>query len=160
MSTCTAATVCLVGQTIVRELFKGVSPVGKTVRIKSVTMKVVGVLAPKGANMMGRDQDDVVLLPWTTVKYRLSGSRDSLSGNLGAVTIMGNTLNQIYPSTGVQLYPAPSASQAADYHMMTRFTDLDDVWVSAASQEDVPVARRTNPGHGCPGQSHFSGRMR
>jgi ABC-type antimicrobial peptide transport system permease subunit len=138
-----AAAVCLVGQTVVRELFAGVNPVGKEVRIKNVTMKVVGVLEAKGANMMGRDQDDYVLVPWTTVKYRLSGSRDSLTANVASVTIsQSNTPSQVFPSQAVQLYPQPTTGQMADFPMMTRFTDLDDIWVSAASTQEVPAAIR------------------
>ena len=66
-----ASKVCMIGETLKRELFQGNSPVGKDLRIQNVVFRVVGVLGRKGANIMGRDQDDIVLAPWTTVHYRL-----------------------------------------------------------------------------------------
>ena len=69
-----AAKVCVLGRTVTRSLFQGAPAVGETVRIKNIPFKVVGVLSVKGTNAMGMDQDDLVLVPWTTAKRVLQGS--------------------------------------------------------------------------------------
>ena len=137
-----AASVCLIGQTPARELFQGESPVGKTVRVSNVSLRVVGVLSQKGANMAGMDQDDFFIAPLTTVKFRLSGLRIVSSQTAAASSALNqvNSLNQVYPDQPVQLYPLRSAVEMADTPQMTRFFDLDDVWVSAISPQDVPLA--------------------
>ncbi len=67
------AKICLIGQTIVDQLFPdGNDPVGQTIRIKKIPFKVIGVLDKKGQNVMGQDQDDIILAPYTTVMRRLS----------------------------------------------------------------------------------------
>lgn len=67
-----AAKVCLVGQTVVDNLFPdGSDPVGRVIRFNSIPFRIVGVLKKKGYNSMGMDQDDLVLAPYTTVMKRI-----------------------------------------------------------------------------------------
>lgn len=68
----TANKVCLIGQTIVENIFgAGEDPVGKYIRFKKIPFKVIGVLEEKGENTFGQDQDDIILAPYTTVQKRL-----------------------------------------------------------------------------------------
>jgi len=68
-----AANVCVLGQTIVDQLFGEADPVGQTIRVKDQTCKVVGELAPKGQSVTGQDQDDTLMMPYTTVMKKLMG---------------------------------------------------------------------------------------
>jgi len=70
------AAVCVLGDTVRRELFGGLDPIGATVRFGSVSLRVVGTLAPKGASSFGQDQDDFVLVPLATHQRRITGSRE------------------------------------------------------------------------------------
>ena len=68
----TSAKVCVLGQTVVDNLFpNGEDPVGKIIRYNKIPFKVVGTLAAKGSNSMGMDQDDLILAPYTTVQKRI-----------------------------------------------------------------------------------------
>jgi putative ABC transport system permease protein len=70
-----AAKKAVIGKTIANELFAGQDPIGMQLRIRNIPFTITGVLAAKGQDGMGHDQDDVVLVPATTVLNRLSGSR-------------------------------------------------------------------------------------
>ena len=140
-----ASKVCVLGQRLVRELFQGENPIGKEVRVQNVSFRVVGVLTAKGANMMGMDQDDVLLAPWTTIKFRVTGSSASTANQSAAAAGSGatttvNTLNQIYPTAQLQLYPVPSATQAANNPQPVRFTNVDQILTAGRSSEEIPAA--------------------
>jgi putative ABC transport system permease protein len=69
-----ATKVCLVGQTVARQLFGGVDPLGQVIRVRRVPFTVIGVLESKGQSMMGSDQDDLILMPISTARKRVLGA--------------------------------------------------------------------------------------
>jgi len=70
-----ATKVCLLGQSVVDNLFGDQNPVGQMIRIKNVPFTVIGVLAPKGQSPQGQDQDDTILIPVTTAQKKLFGTQ-------------------------------------------------------------------------------------
>ena len=68
-----AANVALLGPTVVENLFGGEDPVGQTIRIRNLPFRVIGVLGSKGQSPFGRDEDDVILAPYTTVQKKILG---------------------------------------------------------------------------------------
>jgi len=70
----TAARVLVIGQTIADNMFAGADPIGQTIRVQNLPFRVVGVMARKGQDPQGRDQDDVAFSPYTTVQKKILGS--------------------------------------------------------------------------------------
>jgi putative ABC transport system permease protein len=68
-----AAAVCVIGRTVRNQLFGADDPIGQVIRLKSLPCKVVATLKPKGLSLSGQDQDDTILLPYTTAQKRLMG---------------------------------------------------------------------------------------
>ncbi len=66
------AKVAVIGQTVVDQLFPNEEPLGQTIRIRNLPFKIVGVLAPKGFNLFGSDQDDIVIVPYTSHMHRIT----------------------------------------------------------------------------------------
>jgi putative ABC transport system permease protein len=64
--------VAIIGKTVADQLFPNQNPLGETIRIRNLPFKVVGVLAPKGFNLFGQDQDDVVVVPYTSHMHRIT----------------------------------------------------------------------------------------
>lgn len=68
------AKVCVIGHTVVTKLFQTGNPIDQVIRVKNVPFRVIGVLEKKGVDMVGQDRDNIVLMPYTTVRKRLQGS--------------------------------------------------------------------------------------
>jgi putative ABC transport system permease protein len=91
-----AAKVAVLGQTVARNLFgPDIDPVGTVIRIKNVPFKVIGVLAPKGQSSWGQDQDDVVMIPFSTAERRVMGT-----GILGSVEMIYASTRRTVPCCG------------------------------------------------------------
>ena len=117
-----AALVVVLGQTVYRQLFgAGVNPLGAEIEVKGVPLRVIGVLGSKGQSSYGTDQDDLVMIPFTTAERKVIG--------VAAPNQQQQPLNWIYP-------PAPNP-----YNLQPRLTGyVNQVYVQAASPGDVPLA--------------------
>jgi putative ABC transport system permease protein len=83
-----AAKVALIGQTVASNLFGDSSPLDQVIRIRKVPLTVIGVLEKKGQNMMGQDQDDVILMPISTARKRILGATAlAKSRSVGSITV-------------------------------------------------------------------------
>ncbi|MDI6766864.1 MAG: ABC transporter permease [Bacteroidota bacterium] len=81
-----ATKVCLLGKTVMDQLFESADPIGQTVRLRNIPFRVIGTLQPKGQNAMGQDQDDFIIIPYTTLQKRLMGHTRSWGFIVSAVS--------------------------------------------------------------------------
>jgi macrolide transport system ATP-binding/permease protein len=136
-----AAPVCLLGQTVVNNLFAGAeNPLGSTVRVRNFPLRVVGLLAPKGQTGFGQDQDDVILMPFYTAQRKVLGSSQvtatvsATTGN-GATNPVQNpyagvpTTNAVYATASALLNPFGNAPQVGGV--------VNQIFVKVADTETV-----------------------
>ena len=139
-----AAMVCILGQTLARELFPEESPVGLEVQVGGVPLRVVGTLRRKGADIIGEDQDDILLAPWSTIRYRTSASAttDPGAGPAGPddAAEQINLLRRRYPRSETSAYPESSATQAVDSPRLERLANVDAILVKTTSTDEIPAA--------------------
>jgi macrolide transport system ATP-binding/permease protein len=132
--------VCVIGATVKRELFEDESPTGKMIRLRNVPFRVIGLLSPKGANMMGQDQDDCIYAPWTTIKFRVNSvGAGSIAVSSTAATSNINTLSNTYVAA-TPLYPQLMIWETTDTPQSVRQTSVDFVQAKAVSGEQVALA--------------------
>lgn len=132
------AKVCVVGSTIVREVFGGKSPVDSELRIKNTTFKVIGVLKSKGANMMGADEDDVIIAPWTTIRLRITGLKYGSASNTSSTA--ATSPSALFAGEGVAFYPEEKENLRTDTLLIPRFVQIDQILLNAATPAKVELA--------------------
>jgi len=94
----TAAKVCLLGRSVVDQLFGDDDPVGQYVRVRTLSCQVLGVLARKGQSQMGQDQDDVVLMPYTTVRRKLWNASGPSGNSVGRIIMSATGPTETKPA--------------------------------------------------------------
>jgi len=80
--------VAVIGRTTAQQLYGGESPIGRVLRIKNVPFVIVGLLAPKGLSVMGTDQDDVIIMPYSAAMKRVMGTTTLRSINIQAASAL------------------------------------------------------------------------
>jgi putative ABC transport system permease protein len=126
-----AAKVCVIGKTIQQELFLGEDPIGKTIRIKNIPFRVIGILESKGGSIMGQDQDDVIIAPYDTVKKRLTGARAT---NIGVVMVAA-TANELVDQAQEEI-----TSLLRQRHRINKASGQDDDFMIRSQTEMLEQA--------------------
>ena len=126
------ATVCVVGDTIRRELFGALSPIGEDLRMGNVSCRIVGLLAAKGQSSLGQDQDDMVLMPMRTLQRRVAGN-DEIA--LIAVSVReGASLNRVKREITYLMRERRRISADEDDDFMVRdLTEISDMLTSTTA---------------------------
>ena len=88
-----AAKVCVLGQTVIENLFGGIDPIGQIVRIKKIPFMVVGALSTKGQTTWGQDQDDLIFVPLTTGQKQLFGQ--TFPGMVRGIAVQASEPEQV-----------------------------------------------------------------
>jgi len=117
-----SAKVCILGKTVADQLFPGEYPVGQEIRANGVPLRVIGVLSAKGGDIIGNDQDDILIGPWTTFKYRING---------------GPSLQQRATAFGDLLPPMQLVSRQGGI----RDDSIHQIYIQAQSPDHVVEAR-------------------
>lgn len=93
-----AALVAILGQTVVNEIFEpGEEPLGALIRINNVPLRVIGVLSPKGQSLYGSDQDDVVVIPFSTAERKVLGTM--FLGSVGGIYVSTGRMEDLQDAT-------------------------------------------------------------
>jgi macrolide transport system ATP-binding/permease protein len=131
-----ATMVALIGQTVYQQLFAAYeNPIGARIRVKGRSMLVVGLLAAKGQTAFGQDQDDTVIIPFSTAEQKVLGVASPLEAQSIATTTISNATMSV--TTSAAAFPPPPNP----YGIPPRITGyVNTIFVQAASQSLVPVA--------------------
>lgn len=131
-----AAAVALIGQTVFRELFTpDENPIGAPILVKGQSMRVVGLLAPKGQSTFGQDQDDIVIIPFTTAQARVLGVAAPSQGQSIATTTISNATMAV--TTTATAFPPPPNP----YNIPPRLSGyVNQIFVQAVSKDAVAAA--------------------
>ena len=138
----TYAKVCLVGQTVVENLFGKADPIGQSIRFKNIPLLIIGILGEKGENGMGQDQDDLVMAPYTTVQKRIlaithiqsiAASAASESQNEAAIEQMTESLRHSHKLKTGDVNDFQVRSQSEMVQMFSSISNIMTILLGAIS---------------------------
>ena len=136
------AAVCLLGQTVVNNLFgEGQNPVGATIRVKNFPMKVIGVLSVKGQSSYGQDQDDVVIVPFNTAERKVLGVSAPQATPAPAAAATANASNPYASVPTTNSVYSSSTESTSPFGGAPKITGVvNTVYIKASSSEQVDNA--------------------